>query len=1442
MKTNHHLRLSAMGAALLAVTATLCAMNLAHGETTAQYVRDGLLACWDGVENAGYGMHDDSPSAWVDLVGGLEIAIPEWVTAESNGFYSVSSTGTRTYPTISSIPGLGDNVTIEVVAERVMWRKTDNYNNLQPAISSPYGQLGYRFNATSGVYYLLPISTAGKVELYNINSNSGGFNVSKCHTYAARVTLPKHASNAMVVDGVAVGGFTSGNYTANKPSIWTFFNAQRADIRIYAIRVYSRRLTDDELASNRAVDVSRFIDGYVEDDGILEITWSPKRYGTPDPDYGLTRHLAANASLPVSCPPAWTNDAGDTTCSCTGWKLYDAGGTLLDSGTETAFTYVHPSPAAYRRLEWQWTVPSYRILAAADEGGSTSPAVQWVAEGDTATVTATPAAERGFYQWTNNVPSTVTASSATISFPVTAPMSLYATFAGLWHVSPTGDATAPRASFETGFPTIEAALAVATKGDTILLAPATYVLANAAGIAVTNGVRLVGVAGPDATVVAAKPNGTADSKLLKLVDGRVEGITFSNACLKTRGAAAAGFHASGASLVTNCVLTDFHSPDGNGYAVHLAGTTEVSDSVIRNLSTPNATAWNQLIAVYLGDSATVHDCVITNNQFRYRTGGAVMIAGAGAALRRSLVKGNTHIKVESQNMCFAAGVYISAGTLEDCVIDGNVAKGSSLANTLYAGGVCIAAANTVVRRCVISNNRAFGPAAAAGLYIAATGKTPYHDLLIIGNIGENGRAGGVLINKADAILAHSTIYGNTLPYSETGTPGAYVLAGTLTDSIVYGNGGPDTRFITNNVFKASNGTLAVCNVSCAYEASLGTGNVAGDPCLADPENGDYGLTLVSPGLDAGVAVAGVGATDLAGTARPQGAAVDMGCYEFAPGADPACAIAVDSDRIPAGGTAILTAVVLPAEGVSSYLWTVSDAQGAWTATTGDPTFRYTPSAPARAEITCTARWAGGAEATSRPVVVDVQPAVVHAALSGSHVWPYDTEAKAATNLQSAIDAVYAAPGVPGTVYVHGGVWGTDRGQDETQSHVFAFSTPIRLVGLGDAVLDGGNARRILQVNHPEAVVTNIAFTRAKSFNTAAISGAALNLVAGYATDCVITNCVETSMDGTSDALLKIVSGTAERFVVKDNSGRSSSSVWSKNSLIPVYVGNGTLRNSVITGNFFQDRTPGGAVSIVGRGVVEDCEISGNTSKWSENSYLSTGGVTVQGGGTLRRCRIINNTRIASGASYRACGGVSTYGGNATVEACVITNNVAGASYASCIPVAGVLVGKNAVFRNCLIANNRQTDTTVTLRTGGVYLADAGALENCTVYGNSCTQVTNSGIYQVAGTVTNCIAWGNGGKVAGVFEQHDMKQTGGSAGYSCFGEAVAGEGNISADPVFRKPAAGNFFVRHQSPCVHAGIAIDGLLTDIEGMPRSTKRRPTMGCYRFTEPFPTRLILR
>ena len=96
-------------------------------------------------------------------------------------------------------------------------------------------------------------------------------------------------------------------------------------------------------------------DVLAESDDMLHISSAPTGIGSPSPAYGETNGLTAGASFLISCgATSVTNAAGSVQYSCTGWKLFDDEGTLKSSGTETSFTYVHPNPAEYRRLEWQW--------------------------------------------------------------------------------------------------------------------------------------------------------------------------------------------------------------------------------------------------------------------------------------------------------------------------------------------------------------------------------------------------------------------------------------------------------------------------------------------------------------------------------------------------------------------------------------------------------------------------------------------------------------------------------------------------------------------------------------------------------------------------------------------------------------------------------------------------------------------------------------------------------------------------------------------------------------------------------------------------------------------------------------------------------------------------------------------------------------------------------
>ena len=165
----------------------------------------------------------------------------------------------------------------------------------------------------------------------------------------------------------------------------------------------------------------------------VRVSSMPEGIGEPTPDYGPVA-LESGATLPVSCPAVWTNDIGTVCATCTGWKLYDANGEVISNGSGNAFTYTHPTSAAYRRLEWQWSM-EYKVAATASAGGSVSPAEQWVAPGATATVTATADAGFAFAKWTGDVPVSQRHENP-VTVPVAEPCEVAAQFVApgaVWH-------------------------------------------------------------------------------------------------------------------------------------------------------------------------------------------------------------------------------------------------------------------------------------------------------------------------------------------------------------------------------------------------------------------------------------------------------------------------------------------------------------------------------------------------------------------------------------------------------------------------------------------------------------------------------------------------------------------------------------------------------------------------------------------------------------------------------------------------------------------------------------------------------------------------------------------------------------------------------------------------------------------------------------------------
>jgi len=143
------------------------------------------------------------------------------------------------------------------------------------------------------------------------------------------------------------------------------------------------------------------------------------------------------------------------------------------------------------------------------------------------------------------------------------------------------------------------------------------------------------------------------------------------------------------------------------------------------------------------------------------------------------------------------------------------------------------------------------------------------NVTITGNVAQPDGGGG-LWNANTATIVNTTIADNSAPTGFGGGIGGAPL--TLTNTIVANNtGGNCTATIT---ITGSN-NLQFSGTTCAGPVTTA------DPLLGPLTGGVYPLLAGSPAIDTGTNT-GCPATDELGTARPQGAACDIGAFEFVP--------------------------------------------------------------------------------------------------------------------------------------------------------------------------------------------------------------------------------------------------------------------------------------------------------------------------------------------------------------------------------------------------------------------------------------------------------------------------------------------------------------------------------------------------------------------------------
>lgn len=232
------------------------------------------------------------------------------------------------------------------------------------------------------------------------------------------------------------------------------------------------------------------------------------------------------------------------------------------------------------------------------------------------------------------------------------------------------------------------------------------------------------------------------------------------------------------------------------------------------------------------------------------------------------------------NGTYGAGVYMTGGTVTNCIITGNYCGGK----TSRCAGIYMASAGCVVSHCVITNNSTARQTdagtsitdwSAGGTALAMVKSGTVRNCLIAGNTASKDNIGAI-VAVHDGVFINNTVADN-VNTAVDGTAGVLASGGKVINCLIAGN----TKTGTTPQYAEWRGSADLF-VNCATELYR-----INDTCYCGPDigfldhqNRDYRLSSASKCRDAGQNDDRAGSLDLLGEKRVINKIIDIGCYEF----------------------------------------------------------------------------------------------------------------------------------------------------------------------------------------------------------------------------------------------------------------------------------------------------------------------------------------------------------------------------------------------------------------------------------------------------------------------------------------------------------------------------------------------------------------------------------
>ena len=778
--------------------------------------------------------------------------------------------------------------------------------------------------------------------------------------------------------------------------------------------------------------------------------------------------------------------------------------------------------------------------------------------------------------------------------------------AATYHVAPTGVDTAD-GSEATPLASLEAAVAKAVDGDTILLHDGTYRRTSATPLVIDKAIVVESVNGADA--VTLTPTDEVPSEGIKVTheNAVVRGLTLLGFNTKTYNGASGLYLSKGSA--SGCKILRCYAKDAKAAGAVVRDGARLSDSLIAFCSLPNGGTDRRGAGLCVWDGV-VERCEIVSNKAPY--GAGVVMESAGSVVRDCQIRDNTVSRdyfAEDlfRNLGCGGGVYQLNGLLERCLITDNIAG-------KHAG---VYAEKGIVRNC-----------------------------LVTGNSADKGTCGGLFSKQA--VLQNVTVIGNQ---AVCGGGIAFLAEGGMaTNLLVYVW---DGRFpMAEQVSVSPSAKVG----SSAFPVSVpGTGNVV--LTLGDIDMATLRPLASSPAAT-GADCSEVYSDDLEGKTRP--ASFGMGALRPFSGPESVLIVSADKNE----GVLPLTvrfSASFQGAAAEDCEWVFGDGETARGAT-------VTHVFAKAGEFSVKATLPDGTVAL---YPVRTGPAVVYVAPDGANVSPYDSPEKAARSIQDAIATVYSSAELQGEVRVAPGVYSAPAEDlAKTWSPMVTLAKNVRLIGLGatreDVLLDASRKRQVMEIAHPEAVVENLTMANGRYDNNSWYAVGNLMFLSGTVRNCLIRDgygnyagniamgdgrlldCEVrggtlniSGSDRPSGGVNVFGSALVENCLIHDNRGGLGGGLFCSPSAAKAII-----RHCEIIGN--TEAGNGGGGVALRAGLLDGSVVSNNLS------FKNGGGVTIYGSkATLRNCLIVNNE--SRGAKYGFGFRDSGSGGNVSIKEGVIEN-------------------------------------------------------------------------------------------------------------------------------------------------------------------------------------------